>query len=185
MGDFDTYKIDLKGLQTDSCHYEFVLDDSFFAGIENSELQGGLLNVSLDVKKKSQAFELTFDIKGSVKVVCDRCLDEMDQPIGAHDALLVKFGDEYEEVDDNLVVVPETEGIIDVAWRMYEMVILSIPMKHVHASGECNQLMYDKLHEHLRYADEDMEGDEWKSDADHALSGDSPWKELKKILDNN
>ena len=40
---------------------------------------------------------------------------------------------EYAEEGDNLIVIPEEEGEINVAWFMYEFVALAIPMKHVHA----------------------------------------------------
>ena len=42
----DRYKIDLKGMQADSCKYEFVLDNLFFANIDGPE----------DVYKRQVAF---------------------------------------------------------------------------------------------------------------------------------
>jgi len=58
LGKFDKYKIDLKGMQADSCKYEFVLDNLFFANIDGPEVQKGKVNVTLVVKKTSRAFEL-------------------------------------------------------------------------------------------------------------------------------
>ena len=77
MGKFDKYKIDLKGMQADSCKYEFVLDNLFFANIDGPEVQKGKVNVVLVVKKTSRAFELNFQTDGMVWVPCDRCLDDM------------------------------------------------------------------------------------------------------------
>ena len=59
LGKFDKYKIDLKGMQADSCKYEFVLDNLFFANIDGPEVQKGKVNVVLVVKKTSRAFELS------------------------------------------------------------------------------------------------------------------------------
>ena len=56
----------------------------------------------------------------------------MELPISSSDKLMVKFGHEYAEEGDNLIVIPEEEGEINVAWFMYEFVALSVPMKHVH-----------------------------------------------------
>ena len=53
---------------------------------------------------------------GVVWVPCDRCLDDMEQPITSADKLMVKFGTEYAEEGDNLIVIPEEEGLINVAW---------------------------------------------------------------------
>ena len=59
MGKFDKYKIDLKGMQTDSAKYEFVLDNLYFAHIDGPEVQKGKVNVTLNVKRTSRAFRPT------------------------------------------------------------------------------------------------------------------------------
>ena len=191
MGKFDKYKIDLKGMQSDSVKYEFVLDNLYFAHIDGPEVQKGKVNVELTVKRTSRAFELSFQTDGVVWVPCDRCLDEMEQPVSSSDKLMVKFGHEYAEEGDNLIVIPEEEGEINVAWFMYEFIALSIQMKHVHAPGKCNKTMTSKLSKHLRTnADED--GDEtFEAAGDDIVveeaeeQTDPRWNELKKILDNN
>ena len=62
-------------MQADSCKYEFVLDNLFFANIDGPEVQKGKVNVVLVVKQTSRAFELHFQTDGMVWVPCDRCLD--------------------------------------------------------------------------------------------------------------
>lgn len=194
MGKFDKYKIDLKGMTADSLKYEFVLDNLFFANIDGPEVQRGKVNVELVVKKSSHAFDFHFQTDGMVYVPCDRCLDDMEQPITSTDYLRVKFGEEYSEEDDNLVVIPEDEGVINVAWFMYEFVALAIPMKHVHASGKCNKAMSSKLSKHLRttpdedddFAEDDFEEeDSSMTDAEEEMKIDPRWADLKKLLDNN
>ena len=193
MGKFDKYKIDLKGMQTDSAKYEFVLDNLYFAHIDGPEVQKGKVNVTLTVKRTSRAFELSFQTEGMVSVPCDRCLDDMELPISSSDKLMVKFGHEYAEEGDNLIVIPEEEGEINVAWFMYEFIALSIPMKHVHAPGKCNKAMTSKLSKHLRTTpDDEMDEDSFvPEDSDELANDDTEtavdprWDELKKILDNN
>ncbi len=194
MGKFDKYKIDLKGMTADSLKYEFVLDNLFFANIDGPEVQRGKVNVELVVKKSSHAFDFHFQTDGMVYVPCDRCLDDMEQPITSTDYLRVKFGEEYSEEDDNLVVIPEDEGVINVAWFMYEFVALAIPMKHVHAPGKCNKAMSSKLSKHLRttpdedddFAEDDFEEeDSSMTDAEEEMKIDPRWADLKKLLDNN
>ena len=193
LGKFDKYKIDLKGMQADSCRYEFVLDNLFFANIDSPEVQKGKVNVVLVVKKTSRAFELNFQTDGMVWVPCDRCLDDMEQPVSSTDKLLVKFGHEYAEEGDNLIVIPEEEGEINVAWFMYEFIALAIPMKHVHAPGKCNKAMSSKLSKHLRTTPDEMDEDAFVPDEaadglvndDTEIAVDPRWDELKKILDNN
>ena len=48
---------------------------------------------------------------------------------------------------DDIIVVPEDEGILDMAWIIYEFIVLAIPIKHVHAPGKCNAVMSQVLEE--------------------------------------
>ena len=192
MGKFDKYKVDLKGMQEDSCKFEFVLDNVFFANIDGPEVQKGKVNVTLFVKRTAGTFELVFQTEGVVFVSCDRCLDEMDVPVVTSDKLFVKFGSDYAEENENVVVIPEEEGYINIAWFMYEFIALTIPMKHVHAPGKCNKGMVSKLNKHLRTTPDDNGGDEIDSSIEEEVeevedesSIDPRWNELKKILDNN
>ena len=167
---------------TDTAEYEYRLDNQFFLDLDASEVQKGQVNVILKVRKTSGVYQLDFHTKGKVVVICDRCLDEMEQLIETEDQLKVKLGSEYSEVDD-IVVVPEEDGYINVAWFIYEFIALSIPMKHVHAPGKCNKEMVNKLSKHLRVRGDDEEGLEDSSEESQEI--DPRWNELKKILDNN
>ena len=193
MGKFEKYRIDLKGMKENHAHYDFLLDNAFFAAIDSPELQKGKVTVQVDVKKTAQAFELSFNSQGTVVVLCDRCLDEMDQEISSTDKIFVKFGAEYADEGDNLIIVPEDEGDINVAWIMYEYIALAIPMKHVHAPGKCNKTMSGKLNKYLRtsadYMDEMEPVDDPAEDESNIVSdeeNDKPidprWSELQKLL---
>lgn len=191
LGKFDKYKVDLKAMQADSCSFEFLLENVFFANIDGPEVQKGKVNVILTVKRISGAFELLFQTEGVVLVPCDRCLDEMEVPVTSKDKLYVKFGSDYAEESDNMVIIPEEEGAINVAWFMYEFIALAVPMKHVHGPGKCNKGMVSKLNKHLRTTPDDNDNDEISSSVEEEIedveedSIDPRWNELKKILDNN
>ena len=184
MGKFDAYKIDLKGMKNDTYSCEYVLDNLFFESIDSPEVQKGKVHVALTVKKTAGLYELSFKTEGIVQVTCDRCLDDMDQPVTSTDKIKVKLGEDFSESGD-IVIIPEETGEINVAWFMYEFIALAIPMKHVHAEGECNEDMMHKLNEHLcTDADDNIELGE-----DDGVVSEKPidprWNELKKILDNN
>lgn len=180
-------------MRTDTAKYEFLLDNLFFANIDGPEVQKGKVNVVLFVKRTPHAFELNFQTEGVVWIPCDRCLEDMEQPVNSTDKLLVKFGYKYAEEGDNLIVIPEEEGEINVAWFMYEFVALAIPMKRVHAPGKCNKAMAGKLNKHLRITSDEeseeiysVEGetDDLKNEETESQI-DPRWEKLKKILDNN
>ena len=170
---------------TDSAQYEFQLDNQFFMDLDAPEVQKGHVNVTLDVRKTSGIYQLDFHLNGIAIVTCDRCLDEMEQPIETDERLKVKLGSDFSEIDD-IVVVPEEDGYINVAWFIYEFIALSIPMKHVHAPGKCNKDMVSKLSKHLRVSGDDEEEFEGMEDTvDESREIDPRWNELRKILDNN
>ena len=186
LGKLSKYKVELKNMLTDTVEIVYQLDNQFFLDLDAPDVQKGQVNVVLKVRKTSGIYQLDFHTEGKVIVICDRCLDEMEQPIETDDRLKVKLGADFAEIDD-IVVVPEEDGYINVAWFIYEFIALSIPMKHVHAPGKCNKGMVSKLSKHLRVVKEE-EDDSFEDmvDAEEETREIDPrWNELKKILDNN
>jgi len=150
---------------------EYDLDDGFFRALEGSEVGGGEVHVSVSIRKTSGFFELQFHTEGSVTVPCDLCLDDMSQPIEADNRLIVKMGKEYSEEDD-IVTIDEEEGLLDMAWFIYEFVALAIPVKHVHDTGKCNPAMIKVLEEH---------SSDRSSDAESTKAMDPRWEKLKSL----
>ena len=139
-------------------------------------------------------FEMNFQMEGVVMVPCDRCLDDMELPIDTHNRLVVKFGKEYAEESDEVVVIPEEEGAINLAWFLYEFIALAIPMKHVHAPGKCNKAMSSKLKKHTARSADDSEeefeeevGDEGitMEDEVNVDTSDPRWDALKGLIEND
>ena len=190
MGKFDLYKIDLKNLSSGTHEYEYDLDNKFFINIDGDEVQKGKVHVALTVKRTSSMFEMIFQLTGVAVVPCDRCLDDMDLPIDTQSKLIVKFGKEYAEESDEIVVIPEEEGSINLAWFLYEFVALAVPMKHVHPPGKCNKAMSSKLKKHAagKSDDDDDEfsdsGDDLTVDENNAVN-DPRWDALKGLLEND
>ena len=163
--------IDLKGLTAEATALEFDLDKGFFDALDQTEVEGGELHVSLSIRKASGFFELQFHTVGTVDIVCDRCLDLMEQPIETDNRLTVKLGSTASE-DDDTVTVDENEGILDTSWYIYEFIALAIPIQHVHAPGKCNPAMTKALEE----LSADRSGDEESSQAI-----DPRWEKLKDL----
>ena len=173
--DLDNLHIDLKGLKVGSTALSLSLDDAYFEAIDAPEVRRGNLLVRLGIERTQQdIFLLDFHITGTVTVACDRCLDDMEQPIEAEERVEAKFGESYSE-DDDCVTVAEDEGILDVAWLIYEFVVLAIPVRHVHAPGKCNPAMIRLLDEHS--AARSGEGDE--------AAIDPRWAALAQLKNKN
>ena len=140
MEKLDSYKVDLKGMSEGTVSYNWHVEDDFFSAVQGPEIQQGQLDVALRVKRTADAYELVFQLEGTVKVLCDRCLDWMDCPICAEHVLRAKLGDEFAD-DGDLIVVPAEDGTLNVTWNIYEFAALDIPLRHVHPDGECSQQM--------------------------------------------
>lgn len=190
MGKFDAYKIQLKSLPEGVTEYRFHIDDKFFSEIDGPEVHKGNIDVLLQVNRKGDTFEMKFKLGGVAIVPCDRCLDDMETPIETENTLSVKFGSGYSE-EGEVLIVPENEGEVNIAWFLYEFVALEIPMKHVHPAGKCNKKMSSVLRKHSSRAisegDEDdtafvAEDDEFY---EAASQNDPRWDELKKMIDEN
>ena len=171
MCSLELFKIDLKGLTEEVTALEWNLDKDFFDALDQTEVEGGALHVSLSIRKASGFFELQFHTVGTVDIVCDRCLDLMEQPIETDNRLTVKLGSTSSE-DDDTVTVDENEGILDTSWFIYEFIALAIPIQHVHAPGKCNPAMTKALEE----LSADRSGDEESSQA-----VDPRWEALLKL----
>lgn len=189
MGKFDQYNIQLKDFGSAKQTFEYLLENDYFAKINSPEVQKGILKAMVIVVKKTNLFELKINIDGKVLMPCDRCLDEMEQPIHAKDTIQVKLGDSFSEEGD-VVIIPETDGAINIAWFLYEIIVLNIPLKHIHQPGECNKMMVVKLKKHLTHKkidDEDGLDDDDVGDDDmeeKSIHTDPRWDGLKNIFDN-
>ena len=171
MCSLESLKIDLKGLKEGETALEYDLDDAYFRAIDAPEVSKGRVHVSLAIRKQSGFFEFLFHTEGTVIIPCDRCLDEMEQPVEADNRLTVKLGTGYNE-DDDMVTIDENEGILDASWFIYEFIALAIPIKHVHEPGKCNAAMIEALEEHSAAR---------SSDEDGVQEIDPRWEALSKL----
>lgn len=190
MGKFDAYKIPLRGLDPGEHSFDVRLDRKFFTDIDGEEVQKGDLDVRIRVKKGTYSFEFAFSIVGRVWVPCDRCLDDVEIPVETEEHLTVKYGSDFSEEGDNIIVIPEDEDDFNVAWYLYEFVALAIPMKHVHAPGKCNKSMTSKLKKHsARSVDDESDEELGFDDVDESGAEaeqetvDPRWEGLKNLID--
>ncbi|MBR5039150.1 MAG: DUF177 domain-containing protein [Prevotella sp.] len=171
MCDLECLKVDLKGMKDDDTSLVFNLDESYFSALDQVEVKKGSLHVSVSIRKASGFFEILIHEAGTVIIPCDRCLDDMEQPVETDVQLTVRLGDENSE-DGDTIVVAEDEGILDLTWIIYESVALAIPIRHVHAPGKCNTAMTEVLEELSADRSSDEESDQ---------SIDPRWEKLKKL----
>ena len=150
MKKLNEYTVSFADLKIGEHSFDFHVDSAFFESFPESEIRRADVNVALVLDKQESMLALHFDLEGDVEVTCDRCLDEFRFPIKTEERLIVKFGKEYEELDDDMIVIPAKTHHIDLQQHIYEYITLTLPMQHIHpdlpdgASG-CNQTMLKHL----------------------------------------
>ena len=92
MGSLESLKIDLKGLEAEATSLTFDLDDSFFEALDGAEVKKGSLHVSVSIRKAPGFYELQLHTVGTIIIPCDRCLDDMEQPVDTENRLVAKLG---------------------------------------------------------------------------------------------
>lgn len=186
MGKYSDYKLLLRDLPDGKTTYKYLIDDSFFKLIndEESDVRRGNLTVDVVVTRGKAAFDIAFNVEGVVLIPCDRCLDDVSIPVDVKQKLIVKFGKEYSEESDEIIIIPESEGELNIAWFIYEFIVLNIPAKRVHPAGQCNREVTQKLKKHRAVlADEAEEYDDFDDDGagESEQEIDPRWDALKNL----
>ncbi|WP_201983810.1 YceD family protein [Hymenobacter rubidus] len=126
------YDLNLAKLALKTHHFEFELGPDFFALFDQALVEQGHLHADVELIKTERLLTLNFHITGTVRLTCDRSLDEFDQPLDIEEQLLVRFGDEAKELDDNVLqITPETQSL-PLAQHLYDYISLALPMKKLH-----------------------------------------------------
>jgi uncharacterized metal-binding protein YceD (DUF177 family) len=135
-----SFIIPFVGLKIGKHEFEFDIDDSFFETLSYSLIEKGKLKVWLDLEKKDTMLLASFFVDGFVEMDCSRCNDSMNAEIEGELEIIYKFGHETYE-DENLIVISPDSYEIDVTQPIYELIIVSIPVRPIHEEGECNEEM--------------------------------------------
>lgn len=179
MANLKAYNIALKGLAIGKHEFDYQIGKQFFEYFDGGIVGDGRVEVKLELEKQSALMVLWFHVKGTVNIQCDRCLDLFDQPVESENRVFVKYGEEKFEEGDDVIWISPGETHISIAKLIYDFIILSIPIKHVHSDDAygrslCNPEMLKRLN--LLSVKVEPEEEPEKTD--------SRWDELKKLLDN-
>jgi uncharacterized metal-binding protein YceD (DUF177 family) len=168
--------IPFSGLKVGRHDFVFAIDDKFFDGFENTEINHGKVKIEVFLNKNVNLLEFDIQLKGDIMVSCDRCLDEFSIPIAYATKLFVKFGETNEEQTDEIIVLSFSEHEFDLKQYLYEYILLSLPYRRVHPNDKkgkslCNKEMLKKLNEYVVRED------------NHTI--DPRWDNLKDLNLNN
>tara|TARA_B110000003_G_scaffold253173_1_gene268275 strand:+ start:2142 stop:2687 length:546 start_codon:yes stop_codon:yes gene_type:complete len=132
MSNLKQFTIPFVGLKQGKHLFEYEIDNTFFEAFGFNEFNSCGLQISLIFNKKTTFFELSFAVKGYVNIDCDLSLEPFEQEIKGLLPLVVKFGSEYNDDNDEILIIPHEYYEIDLSQFIYELVLLSVPTKKVH-----------------------------------------------------
>jgi len=171
------YTIPFVGLKLGKHKFEYQISNAFFEIFDYNEFQNSDIKVNVVLDKQSNLLELNFKHEGTINVPCDLTSEDFDLPIKGKLKLIVRFGETFNNDNEELLILPFGEFEIDIAQYIYEMIILSIPLKRIHPGikdGSLNTEALTKLKE--------LTIKEKKKEVKEEENIDPRWDKLKQLL---
>ena len=136
MAEFDDYTIQHIGLKKGKHHYHYKIKNTFFELFDFTDFHNADVDVNLELMKKENMIELNFNMQGSVGLTCDVSTELYQQEVNNQVYIVLKYGDEFQEIDEELVIIPRSDDEIAMHQFIYEGIILALPAKRVHPQVE-------------------------------------------------
>jgi uncharacterized metal-binding protein YceD (DUF177 family) len=178
MKELKEFTIPFVGLKLGKHQFNFELKKAFFEHFEYDEFNDAAINLDVQLEKMSTLLEFTLTFNGTVNVACDITNEPYDQEILGSYQFVVKFGEEYNDENEDLLILPHGSYEVNIQQYIYESVVLAMPTKRIHPGVEDGTLksdILDKLEElSPKPSNEAIEGEEDKTDP--------RWDSLKKLL---
>ncbi len=124
--DFD---IAFRGLALGPHEFQYDLDDTFFTLFEYSDYRGLSGSAELKMLKSETVLDLELRFTGAIEAPCDITNEMYLQALENSFAMQIKFGDEYNDENEELLILPHGNYEFNAGQMIYELVVLSIPSK--------------------------------------------------------
>lgn len=147
MRDLKQFEISLPSLAEGHHELELKAGAELFADRGNVDVSNADITAFVDIDVRHGAYNFGITCRGQIDIPCDRCLDPMRQEVDEDYDFTVRYGDDFDE-GDGIITIPESETVFDLAPIVADTVLLSIPLRHVHADGECNPGMEEIMKRH-------------------------------------
>ncbi len=175
MKDLKDFNIPFVGLKLGSHLFEYKIDNTFFEAFNFDEYFDAAISVRVDFVKKTTLLEIDMQVTGTVNVPCDTTNIAFDQEVDGTLHLVVKFGPEYNDDNEDILILPHEEYQLNIAQYIYELIVLSVPSKRIHPKvldGTMQSSALDKLNELQITTEKTVEDTET----------DPRWDKLKNLI---
>ncbi|MDC3388365.1 DUF177 domain-containing protein [Flavobacteriaceae bacterium] len=163
------------GLKEGKHHFEFNITKAFFDFFKYDEFNDVQITTSLLLNKTSTMMELEFVSQGTINVNCDLTNEPFDQDVYSDLKLIVRFGEEFNDENEEILILPHGEYEVDIKQYIYEMIVLSKPFKLSHPGIEDGTLDIEILSSIEKYS--------LKENTEESTEDVDPrWNKLKNLL---
>jgi uncharacterized protein len=167
--------VNIIGLSKKVHHFQFELKDGFFEHYGKEVLSSGDFDATVSLDKRETFIEVDFKISGHTKLICDRSLEPFDYILNLDRRIIFKYGEEPQEISDEIVIITRDQDSIDLGQFMYEFIALAIPIKKIHPDLKDEEENDDESNVKIVYTTS-TEKEEKKEE-----EIDPRWEKLKKL----
>lgn len=153
------YILPLRGLSDGHHHFNYDVNDQFFQPFEGSPIQKAIIEMNVKLDKSPTLLVFDFIFSGTIQSTCDRCLTPIHLPVDGEYQLLVKYGEEEVESDQDVIYIPQDTGEWNIAQFVYEYILLAMPLIKVYDcenddNPPCDFDLLDRLDETIPIEEE-------------------------------
>jgi uncharacterized metal-binding protein YceD (DUF177 family) len=167
------FNIPFSGLKQGKHKFDYKIENTFFESFGYTEFNNAAIDLQVVLHKMSTMLEFEMQAKGSVNVDCDTTSEPYNQKISGSLELVVKFGNEFNNENDEILIIPHSEHQVNIAQYVYEMLVLSVPQKRVHPGVLDGTLESEALKK--------LEELSPRVEKNNSEYNDPRWDELKKL----
>jgi len=164
MCDLSNLSIDLQALKEGQTTLHFTLDNDYFKNASLHDVLGGTVHTEVIIDRHKRLFDLKLHAKGTLRIPCDICLEEMEHAVDYDDLFVIELGNGTP--DGDTIVIDEQNPMLDFAALINDSLDLQLPIRHVHEEGQCNAEMIARLNAQNQSSTETI---------------DPRWKDLEKL----
>lgn len=168
------FNIPFSGLKQGKHEFTYSIDNTFFESFGYDEFNKAKVEVLAIMNITSTMLEFEMEAKGSINIACDLTNEPYNQVINGELKLVVKFGDEFNDDNDEILVIPHGEHQINMAQYVYEMLVLAVPSKRIHPGVLDGSIQSEALKK--------LEALQPKETQENREETDPRWDVLKKLL---
>ena len=129
------YDIKIQSLSNNKHSFEFDFNHELFEFFsEENEIKNTIGNCKISLIKSDLMLDIKFSINGNTDLICDRTLKRFTYSLNIDKKMLFKFGDEDQELSEEMVIIDRNKSKINIGKFIYEFFILEIPVKRLHPS---------------------------------------------------